>query len=187
MLLRTYLDHCLVSCWLGDPRFPGHFERTSCAVVFRKSRTARHCNASVLDGRSFSDACLDVSWSCLWSRPGYPCCKCSGEAPHTACGMPATGSALQRSCACSCDWMAMVPNLYFTLHTFTYMMLLRFTFTRQCVSPEYDYMLCPCVSGVHEGIAMQVPVLLCPLLPFCIESPSHLKHLQPGPLVWICS
>ena len=31
-------------------------------------------------------------------------------------------------------------------------------------------MLCPCVAGVHEGIAMQVSVLLCRLLALCIEA-----------------
>ena len=186
MLLRTYLDHCLVSCWLGDPRFPRNFERTSCAVVFRKSRTARHCNASVLDGvlsRMLASMCL-----------GRACGPVLGilvvnavvkrHTQHAACPPLAVHcNAVARARATGWPWFQSV----FHISCFTYMMLLGFTFTRQCVSPEYDYMLCPCVSGVHEGIAMQVPVLLCPLLPFCIESPSHLKHLQPVPLVWICS
>lgn len=60
---------------------------------------------------------------------------------YTACGTPATRTTLHRSCTCWCDGMAMHPNVKFSLHTFTCMLLLRLTSPRHRVSSDYDYML----------------------------------------------
>jgi hypothetical protein len=70
----------------------------------------------------------------------------------------------------------MAPTVEFSLLTFTCMLLLRLTSPRHRDSPDYDYMLCPCVSGVRVGIAMQVSLLFCRQLPLCIARHALVKH-----------